>query len=351
VIISRTPFRLVLFGGGTDLPRWARAHGGAVLGATIDKYCYVSCRRMPPLFPHRLRVVWSQTENCHHASEVRHPAVREALGHLGIAHGVAIHHDGDLPARSGMGAGSAFTVGLLHALHGLRGRVMSPRQLAAEARDIEQGRLGEFVGAADDELVAHGGFTHVTCAPDGEIHATRLPVSRERAGELSAHLMLVFVGPRRGDVEVAQAYAEAAARGAPELRRLRAMVDEGLAVLNGDADLMRLGRLLDEGWRLRRALIAAATTPDIDAAYARALDAGATGGTLLGPGGGGFMLLFVPPERRARVRTMLRPLVEVPFEFERAGTEIIVADPETGADADSSADADPVAGRRRPEGF
>jgi len=351
VIISRTPLRLVLFGGGTDLPRWTRAHGGAVLGATIDKFCYVSCRRMPPLFTHRLRVVWSQTENCQHASEVRHPVVREVLRHLGIEHGVAIHHDGDLPARSGMGAGSAFTVGLLHALQGLRGRMTSARSLAEEAREIQVSRLGEFVGAADDTLVAHGGLTVVTCAPDGEIGRRPLTIPRARLRALNDHLMLFFVGPRRRELEVAQAWAEAAGRSAPELKSVRALVDEAVGVLDGGDDLARFGRLLADDWRLRRALVPAATTPEIDAAYERACGAGAVGGSLLGPGGGGFLLLFVPPAARARVRAMLQPLPHVPFELERAGTRIIHADPETETVDESPAEVDPLAGRRRPEGF
>jgi D-glycero-alpha-D-manno-heptose-7-phosphate kinase len=355
MIVSRTPLRLAFFGGGTDLPRWLREHGGSVLGATIDKYCYVSCRRMPPLFTHRLRVVWSRTENCQHASEVRHPAVREVLHHLGIEHGVAIHHDGDLPARSGMGASSAFTVGLLHALYALRGYMPGKRQLAAEARDIEQGRLGEFVGAADHALIAHGGLSQVTCAPDGEVRVKPLTVAPARVRALSNHLMLFFVGARRPTGDVLQAYTDAADRAAPEMKALRALVEEGVAVLNGDGDLATFGRLLDEGWRVKRGLSAAISTPDVDAAYERARAAGATGGTLVGPGGGGFLLLFVPPERRARVRTMLRPLAHVPFEFESAGTEIIFADPEkeSALDAEDPASAavDPLTGRRFPEGF
>lgn len=355
MIVSRTPLRIVFFGGGTDLPAWSRGRGGAVLGATIDKYCYLSCRRMPPLFKHRLRVVWSATENCQHASEVRHPAVRAVLQHLGIEHGVAIHHDGDLPAHAGMGASSAFTVGLLHALYALRGSMPSTRQLADEARDIEHVRLKEFVGAADHALVAHGGLTQITCEPGGAVRVKPLTVAPARLRDLSARLMLFCVGRRRAVSDVFQGYLNAAARGATELAELGAMVEEGAAILNGERDLERFGRLLDEGWRVKRRLASAISSEEIDAAYERALTAGAIGGALLGPGGGGFLLLFVPPERRARVRTMLRPIPHVPFELEHAGTEIIFVDPEKEADPETedgpSAENDFLRGRPFPEGF
>ena len=352
MIISRTPLRIVFFGGGSDLPSWSRRHGGTVLGATIDKFCYLSCRRMPPLFPHRLRVVWSRTENCQHASEVRHPAVREALVHLGIERGVAVHHDGDLPARSGMGASSAFTVGLLHALYALRGYIPSKRQLAAEARDIEQARLNEFVGAADHALVAHGGLAQVTCERDGDVRVKPLTVPLTRLRELNAHLLLFFVGPRRLTTDVFQMWAEAAEHRAAEMTALAAMVEEGVNILNGGDDLERFGRLLDENWRVKRGL-PGVSTPEVDTAYERALALGGLGGTLLGPGGGGFLLLFVPPAYHTRVKTMLRPLTHVPFEFERAGTEIIFADPEIEPEAEdlTSDYADHLAGRRLPEGF
>src|SRR3989454_212317 len=327
MIISRTPFRISFFGGGTDYPAWYRVNGGSVLATTINKYCYISSRYLPPFFDHRIRVVYSKIENCQHAEEIDHPAVREILRYLKIDRGVEIHHDGDLPARSGMGASSAFTVGLLHALYALRGYIPSKRQLAAEARDIEQARLNEFVGSADHALVAHGGLAQVTCERDGEVRVKPLTVPLTRLRELNAHLLLFFVGPRRFTADVFQMWAEAAERHAAEIAALAAMAEEGVNVLNGGDDLERFGRLLDEGWRVRCGL-PGVSTPEVDAAYERALASGALGGALLGPGGGGFLLLFVPPAYHARVKTMLRPLTHVPFEFERAGTEIIFADPE-----------------------
>src|SRR6266849_9901969 len=180
MIICRTPFRISFFGGGTDYPPWYRLHGGAVLAATIDKYCYLTCRFLPPFFEHRIRVVYSKIENCHDVSEIQHPAVRETLRYLGLERGVEIHHDGDLPARSGMGSSSAFTVGLLHALHGLLGRMPNKRQLAAEAIVVEQERLRETVGSQDQVLAAYGGFNHIHFPVDGEAVVRPVTVGRER---------------------------------------------------------------------------------------------------------------------------------------------------------------------------
>src|SRR5947199_2182301 len=194
MIISRTPFRISFFGGGTDYPSWYRLHGGAVLAATIDKYCYLTCRYLPPFFEHRIRVVYRKIETCKTVDEISHPAVREALRFLKIDRGVEIHHDGDLPARSGMGSSSAFTVGLLHALHALRGEMPTRQQLAAEAITLEQDVLKETVGSQDQTMAAHGGLRRLRFRPDGEIEAAPLVLPPGRLAELRSHLMLVYTG-------------------------------------------------------------------------------------------------------------------------------------------------------------
>src|SRR6267143_4430306 len=185
MIISRTPFRISFFGGGTDYPAWYRAYGGSVLATTINKYCYISCRYLPPFFDHRIRVVYSKIENCQYAGEIDHPAVREVLRYLKIDRGVEIHHDGDLPARSGMGSSSAFTVGLLHALHGLLGRMPNKRQLAAEAIVVEQERLRETVGSQDQVLAAYGGFNHIRFPVDGDAVVRPVTFGSERLAALN----------------------------------------------------------------------------------------------------------------------------------------------------------------------
>ncbi|HEY3354780.1 MAG TPA: kinase, partial [Polyangia bacterium] len=194
MIISRTPFRISFFGGGSDYPAWYRDHGGAVLATAIDKYCYLTCRYLPPFFEHRLRVVYSKIENCQTVDEITHPAVREILRYLKIERGVEIHHDGDLPARSGMGSSSAFTVGLLHALYALRGEMPDRHRLAMESIHLEQAVLKETVGSQDQVLAAYGGFNHVIFDPSGEITVRPMTLPRERVRELNAHLMLFFTG-------------------------------------------------------------------------------------------------------------------------------------------------------------
>lgn len=328
MIITRTPFRISLFGGGTDYPSWYRRHGGAVLATTIDKYCYLSCRYLPPFFEHRIRIVYSKIENCHQIDEIAHPAAREVLRHVGIERGVEIHHDGDLPARSGMGSSSSFTVGLLHAVYALTGRMPSKHQLALEAVQIEQERLKEAVGSQDQVLAAYGGLNHVTFARDGQIAVRPVTIGAERIRELNDRLMLFYTGITRTASDIADSYVHNVDVNERHLRVLGVMVDEGLAILNGTGDLRPLGRLLHEAWQAKRGLGEAVSNPEVEGLYAAAREAGALGGKLTGAGGGGFMLLFVEPEARARVRERLGELLHVPFKFTFSGSQVIFFEPE-----------------------
>ena len=206
MIISRTPFRLSFFGGGTDYPAWYRKHGGSVLATTIDKYCYITCRNLPPFFEHRICVIYSKMEYCQTIDEIAHPAVREVLRYLHYDRGVEIHHDGDLPARSGMGSSSAFTVGLLHAMYALKGQMVSKHQLAMESIHLEQDILKETVGSQDQVLAAYGGLNHITFLPNGEISVRPMTITRERMRELNAHLMLFYTGIKRTASNIAESY-------------------------------------------------------------------------------------------------------------------------------------------------
>jgi D-glycero-alpha-D-manno-heptose-7-phosphate kinase len=328
VIISRTPFRLSLFGGGTDYPAWYRKHGGAVLGVTIDKYCYITCRYLPPFFEHRFCIIYSKMEFCQTVDEISHPAVREVLKFLDIERGLEIHHDGDLPARSGMGSSSAFTVGLLHALYALTGRMASKRKLALESVYLEQDVLRETVGSQDQVLAAYGGLNHILFHSDGEISVRPVTVGRDRLRELNAHLMLFYTGIKRTASRVAETYVNGIESRSRQLRAMQDMVDESLALLNSPRDIMGFGALLHEAWRAKRSLSESVSNRDVDDLYAAARAAGALGGKLAGAGGGGFLLLFVPLERQAAVRAALDGLLHVPFTFESAGSQILFADPE-----------------------
>jgi len=328
MIISRTPFRISFFGGGTDYSAWYREHGGAVLSTTIDKYCYISVRELPPFFEHRFRLVYSFVENVKEVREIVHPAARGVLEWLGVSRGLEIHHDGDLPARSGVGSSSAFTVGLINAMHALDGRHVSKETLANEAIHVEQHVIREPVGVQDQISAAFGGFNHITLREDGVYRVSPVILPRERLDLLQSHLVLLFTGISRTAAEIAQTQIDNLKHRTGELGALRQMVDHAVDLLASPADLIEFGRLLGEGWRLKRRLSDRVSNPAIDSLYETATRAGAIGGKLLGAGGGGFLLLFVPPELRARVVEAVGGLIHVPFRFETSGSRIVLYQPD-----------------------
>jgi len=329
MIISRTPFRISFFGGGTDYPTWFREHGGSTLATTIRRYCYITCRWLPPFFNHAYRIVWSQIELVRKIEEIQHPSVREVLRHLKVPSGIELHHDGDLPARTGLGSSSSFTVGLLHALYGLQGVMPSKMKLATEAIHVEQERLKESVGSQDQVMAAFGGFNRVDFSKDGAIQVSPILLGRERLAVLQDHLMLVYTGLSRTASEIAAEQIQATHSKAETLRSLHQMVDEAISILQGGGSLDDFGRLLDEGWKLKRSITSRISNSMIDQIYERACAAGALGGKLLGAGGGGFLLLFVRPENKPAVRAALGDLLHVPLEFESSGSRIIFFDAET----------------------
>jgi D-glycero-alpha-D-manno-heptose-7-phosphate kinase len=326
MIITRTPYRISFFGGGTDYPGWYREHGGAVLSTTVDKYCYLTARSLPPFFEHRLRIVYSKIESANHLEDIQHPSVRETLRYLQFDRGIEIHHDGDLPARSGMGSSSAFTVGLLHALHALNGRMPGKPQLARESIHVEQNILKENVGSQDQVNAAYGGFNHILFHPSEEISVRPVILPRPRLEELQSHLMLFYTGIKRTADKVAGAYVASLEQKRRQLRILRDMVDEALALLCGTAPITDFGTLLHEAWQTKRAVSDKISSTELDRTYDAARFAGALGGKITGAGGGGFFLLFVPPEKQLAVRECLEHLLHVPFRFENAGSQIIFFD-------------------------
>jgi D-glycero-alpha-D-manno-heptose-7-phosphate kinase len=327
MIITRTPYRISFFGGGSDYPAWYRQHGGAVLATAIDKYCYLTCRYPPPFFEHRFRILYSKIEAVHRVAEIEHPAVRGALEELGITRGVEIHHDGDLPARSGMGSSSSFAVGILHALHALAGRMRSKEQLASEAIHLEQDVLKETVGSQDQIAAAYGGFNAVRFLPDGTFSVQPVFMPEVRMAEFKSHLMLFFTGISRFSSDVASTFVGSLTDRATSIGRFVETVDEAIEIL-ARGNIEDFGHLLDETWKIKRTLSSAVTTSAVDEAYALARKAGALGGKLLGAGGGGFLLVFTPPERRRHVEKALSHFLHVPFDFEPSGSQIVLYDPE-----------------------
>ena len=327
MIISRTPFRVSLFGGGTDFPQWYRKHGGAVIGGAIDKYCYINVRALPPFFEHKHRIVYSNIELVKAIEEIKHPSVRAVLGEMGITEGLEIHHDGDLPARSGLGSSSSFTVGLLNALHAYRGHMATKQELARQAIHIEQEVIGESVGSQDQMWAAYGGLNRIDFRTDGSIDVSPLIILPERRAELEGSLMLYFTGFSRIASDIEKDKIATLEQRKAQLHTLRAMVDEAAAILGSpNSPLDQLGQLLHEGWMLKRELSKAVSNQKIDDLYEAALSAGALGGKLLGAGGGGFLLLYVPPERQAGVRERMKDLIAVNFRFD-GGSKIVVYEP------------------------
>ncbi len=329
MIITRTPLRISFFGGGTDYPLWYREHGGAVLATTIDKSCYITCRYLPPFFDYHSRISYSKIENVNRNTAIEHPSVRACLQFLGISEGVEVHHVADLPARTGLGTSSAFTVGLLLGLYALKDQMRDKHTLAADAIHVEQDVLQEAVGSQDQVSAAYGGFNRINFGKDGGIEIKRILTEKNRLGQLEKHLALFFTGFSRTASEIATEQLRMTPHKKNELDMMLHLVDEAEAIItNPNRDLHEFGRLLHESWQIKRTLTQKISNANIDEIYEAGLSAGALGGKLLGAGGGGFMLFFVPPDRREALRIRLKKLLCVPFGFSNRGSHVAVYEPE-----------------------
>lgn len=329
MFISRTPFRISFFGGGTDYPSWIEKHGGAVIGTSINHYNYITCRHLPPFFEHNYRVAYSITETTKTIHEIKHPVVNAVLKEMGFENtGLEIHYDADLPARSGLGSSSAFTAGLLNALNALQGNYISHRDLAEKAIYIEQTLLQEVVGAQDQILTSYGGFNRVDFEKNGSTTISPIIAPPERIEELQNHLMLFFTGFSRFASEVAKSKVENFDKKTATLHRMRTMVDEAMDIVqNIHVPITEFGKLLHEAWECKRSLSDKVSSSAIDDIYQKGREGGAIGGKLLGAGGGGFMLFFVPPEKKQDVKAALSPLLHIPFRFESEGSRIVLYQP------------------------
>lgn len=326
MIISRTPFRVSFFGGGTDYPGWFESNKGAVLATTIDKYCYITCRYLPPFFDHKSRIIYSQMEHVQGIDDIDHPAVREVLRYLKIKEGIEIHHDGDLPARTGLGSSSSFTVGLLNSLYALKGIMPTKARLAEEAIYIEQNMCKENVGCQDQALAAHGGLNYIEFGGDRHLQVRRVTIPEKRIRSLEKHMMLYFTGFSRTASEIAVHQIKNIPKKEKELEEMYQMVQQAMRILNSNK-IEDFGPLLHESWKIKRELSSKISTGHIDDIYDAARKAGATGGKLLGAGGGGFVLLFAPPRVHKKIKEKLKNLLLVPFKFENLGTQIIFYQP------------------------
>jgi len=323
MIITRTPFRISFFGGGTDFPAWYKENGGAVISTTIDKYCYISCRRLPPFFEYKHRIVYSRSEQANEIDEIIHPSVRETMRFMNITEGLEIHHDGDLPARSGLGSSSSFTVGLLHALYALKGKIVSKKKIALDAIHIEQNMIKENVGSQDQMAVAFGGLNKITFMGNHDIEVTPITIGHERLQKFQEHLMLFFSGFSRSASKIEAEKISMISNKKAELIAMKKLVDVAINILNGEGDIIDFGKLFEESWKLKRGLSNKVSNGFIDHVYEIATKNGAIGGKVLGAGGGGFILFFVKPEDRERLKETLNFLSCVPFCFDSVGSQII----------------------------
>jgi D-glycero-alpha-D-manno-heptose-7-phosphate kinase len=323
MVISQTPYRISFFGGGTDYPVWAREHGGAVLTTSIDKYLYTSVRLLPPFHEHKFRITYSKIENVHSIDEIAHPAVREVFRYMNVTDGLEMHTDSDLPARSGIGSSSSFVVGLLNSLYALQGKIVDKERLAQQSIHIEQTLLKENVGCQDQIIAAYGGLNHIQFHTNGSFSVQPITIKENRLKDLQRHLMLFYTGTTRVASVVAAEQIKNTPKRQNELKAIHQMVAEGLKILNSDTRITDFGALLHEGWQMKKQLSDKISNPLIDEIYSAGQSAGAIGGKLLGAGSGGFMLMFVPPEKQFHVAEKLGKLLPIKFSFESGGSKII----------------------------
>lgn len=328
MIITKTPFRMSFFGGGTDIPEFFRENGGAVLSTTFDKYCYVNVRHLPRFFDYSTELSYSKTERVTNLEDIQHPAIRNAMKYLDM-HEIRLTYEADLPARSGLGTSSSFAVGMLNAFYALKGKYADKRRLANDAIYLERELCREAGGWQDQIAASFGGFNRINFNADG-YDVLPVIISPERKKQLNNNLMMYFTGFTRFSSEIQKINNITSAEKISRLKEMASLVDEAEKVLTDEsASLDDFGKLLDYTWQLKRETGSKISTDSIDFLYQKAISAGALGGKLLGAGGGGFFVFYVRPEDQKKVRQAMSDLMYVPFSFETGGTRIIHYTPET----------------------
>jgi len=324
MIITRTPFRVSFFGGGTDYPLYYNEHGGAVLSTTMNKYCYLTVRELPPFFDHKFRIRYTEREETQNINEIRHPSVRACLNFVGIQNGIELVHTSDIPARSGIGSSSSFTVGFLNSLFALQGKMVSKRKLALDAIHIEQDILKENVGSQDQVAAAFGGFNKIEFGGNDGVFVKPITITHENLDYIQNCCLFYFTGFSRTASDIAKEQIELTKQKKRELALMHEMVDESIRILNGTQNnLNDFGNLLHEAWTLKKTLSSKISNNQIDEIYELGRKAGALGGKICGAGGGGFILFFVPPENQEKVKEALKNFLLVPFRFENLGSHVI----------------------------
>lgn len=328
MIITKTPFRMSFFGGGTDIENFFREHGGAVISTTFDKYCYVNVRHLPRFFEYTTELTYSRVERISDVADIQHPAIRNAMQMLDM-HEIRLTYEADLPARSGLGTSSSFAVGMLNAFYALKGKYADKKKLADEAIHLERVFCNEAGGWQDQIAAAYGGFNRINFSAEG-YEVLPLIISPDRKKRLNDNLMMFFTGFTRFSSDMQKANNVSVAEKTDQLKAMLALVDEAERVLvNKERELDDFGRLLDHTWKLKKQTGSKISTNSIDEFYEKGIRAGALGGKLLGAGGGGFLVFYVQPEKQAAVMEAMKELMYIPFNFENGGTRVIHYTPET----------------------
>ncbi len=327
MILSRTPHRISFFGGGTDYPEYYLEHGGKTLGVAIDKYSYLNVRNLPPFFDYKHRIVYSKQENVNNLNEIIHPSVRETLKYMQVDSGVSIHHDGDIPARSGMGSSSAFTVGLINSINALNGKMSSKEELTKKSIHIEQNLIKENVGSQDQAFAAHGGLNIINFLQNGNISVIPIIMEQNRMISFQDNIMLFFSGISRTASDVVAEQIKKTSINVPNLNKMKDLVDQAHNILVSDRNINEFGELLNSTWELKKSLSSKVTNSQIDDMYSKAIKAGAIGGKLLGAGGGGFMAFYVERKNQEKVKQALNNYLYIPFNFDFDGSKIVVYKP------------------------
>ena len=331
MIITRTPFRMSFFGGGTDMDEYFKKNNGAVLSTTIDKYCYVNVRHLPPFFDYKTEIAYSKTERVQDINEIEHPAVRNAMKELDM-HQIRLTYEADLPARSGLGTSSSFAVGMLNAFYALKGKYVSKKRLADEAINLERELCNESGGWQDQIAASFGGLNRINFSNNG-YEVLPIIISPERKEKLNKNLFMFFTGFTRFSSDIQKINNEnknGKEKKEETLKKMYELVDEAEKILTDkNRDLDDFGRLLDYSWKLKKQTGKAVSTSNIDALYERGIKAGALGGKLLGAGGGGFLVFYAQPENHERLKQELKDLLYIPFKFENEGTKVLYYSPES----------------------
>ena len=324
MIISRAPVRISFFGGGTDYPEYFLKEGGAVLATAIDKFSYVTASPfLSHLFDYSIRVSYRNVELAKDFREIQHSVFRECLGLCGLEKDIELHNVADLPAFTGLGSSSAFTVSLLHALHSFKGEFLNPKELACEAIHVERSLVKDNVGCQDQVMAAYGGFNLVEFRTETDISVTRVPLAPQRLAEFEKHLILVFTGIKRKASDLVAKQLQRVDLNLPALRSMRAMAYAGHDILTGNKPLNEFGELLHAAWLAKRSLDGGISNPEIDEMYRQGREAGAWGGKLLGAGGGGFMLFFAPAEAQANIKAAFADHQILSVKLNAPGSQII----------------------------